>query len=60
MAAYISNQNGWADVAINWTSNGVPGSGYTISVGHIIGLRGDLTLGTNINATTVLELYCCH
>ena len=52
MTDYVSNQNGWADVATNWTPNGIPGSGDTISVGHIIGIRNNLSLGTDTSGTT--------
>jgi hypothetical protein len=58
MTAYTSTQSGdWSDTA-TWGGSGPPGDGdsATISIGHVVEIDGDVTLGTNPAEQSTIDL----
>ena len=51
MAAYVSSQAGFWDVAATWGGAGVPAIGDTATVNHLVVVRGDAGAGTDGGAT---------
>lgn len=59
MTAYVSTQSGdWSNVA-TWGGGGYPidGDAATVSVGHIVEVDGDITMGTNPANNTTYNLW---
>jgi hypothetical protein len=50
MAPYTSSQNGWWDDTATWGGAGPPGDGDDATIGHIVAIRGNVTVGPDTGA----------